>query len=359
MQDPAATSPGEVPFREQALNRSTQGSWSDYGEHRRHMMELVLDAAKATESATPSICILGAGNLNDLDLLKLLKRFPTITLIDLDRQAVVAGVARQLETIDAPDEREVFEQRIRIIAPVDLSVVAPLLRPNLHENLEGEQLTVHAQEVTRRLASFSSFLQGVGDSESETNLGATWYEELGPFDVVASTCMLSQLVRQMNDALGEKASRAALDHMTIQVHLELLAALTKPNGQMLLFTDLAGTSTGVPELATVGQVSELAVLAERFISEGRHFAYLAPAELVSLAKSGRVRRYVTSISASPYWLWKIGEGKVYLCYALLLGRSSILREAKLTSAEDRLAAKLNEFSVRTGVLVSDLGKLKK
>src|SRR5215472_17022197 len=82
------------PFaRRQALsNLQTQGAWERCLSHRRRVTNLVTAAAAR---ARGRLCVLGAGNCNDLDLRELQKSFNEIHLVDLDLEAVQFGTDRQ------------------------------------------------------------------------------------------------------------------------------------------------------------------------------------------------------------------------------------------------------------------------
>jgi len=105
-----------VPAKQEQNNRKTSGQWSIYGEHRNNVTATLLQALRRAESSAIasaadeelSACLLGAGNLNDVDLQHLLldssapassiprRAFRSLSLVDLDTAAMSSGVARQV-----------------------------------------------------------------------------------------------------------------------------------------------------------------------------------------------------------------------------------------------------------------------
>jgi hypothetical protein len=81
------------PGMQARCNRDTRDFWHAYTSHRRRVSSFVRDRAPSAGSVT--LCVLGAGNCNDLDLPELCARFAQVTLVDIDRDAVDAGIERQ------------------------------------------------------------------------------------------------------------------------------------------------------------------------------------------------------------------------------------------------------------------------
>src|SRR5687768_13376737 len=75
-------------------NRETQNAWDDFSSHRRRATDLLV--AAATGRSRPTLCLLGAGNCNDLELPQLLKIYSEIHLVDADDHALAAGIERQI-----------------------------------------------------------------------------------------------------------------------------------------------------------------------------------------------------------------------------------------------------------------------
>ena len=63
-----------------------------YAAHRAQVTRLLLEAGG---DSPERLCLLGAGNLNDLDLTALLGRYREVVLVDLDGDAIRRGLNRQ------------------------------------------------------------------------------------------------------------------------------------------------------------------------------------------------------------------------------------------------------------------------
>lgn len=80
--------------RQVALNRSSRWLWVGYQQHRERATSLLLNAMSAYEPR-PRIALLGAGNLNDVDLKAVLAAEPDLHLYDVDSWAMRFGLQRQ------------------------------------------------------------------------------------------------------------------------------------------------------------------------------------------------------------------------------------------------------------------------
>src|SRR5262245_22192578 len=79
-------------LRQVALNASSRGLWEAFAEHRRCLTGVLARAATAERS---HLCVLGAGNTNDLYLPALLAAHREVHLVDLDSEAIARGADRQ------------------------------------------------------------------------------------------------------------------------------------------------------------------------------------------------------------------------------------------------------------------------
>ena len=72
-------------------NRQSRDAWDRYAPHRARITALTM------ESLAPGdrLCVLGAGNVNDLDLAEVLRVAAQVDLADIDGAAMSAGVRRQ------------------------------------------------------------------------------------------------------------------------------------------------------------------------------------------------------------------------------------------------------------------------
>jgi hypothetical protein len=69
--------------------------WSIYAEHRNEVHAAIAAAASPADS---SIALVGIGNALDTDLAAIRSRFGTVALVDIDRDAVMQGLAGQRQS---------------------------------------------------------------------------------------------------------------------------------------------------------------------------------------------------------------------------------------------------------------------
>ena len=211
------TPPGEncgLAARQLRLNRETLDNWGLYRSHREAVADLICRPPQPTSAR---LCILGAGNCNDLDLARFTSRFAQVHLVDLDRQAMASGVQRQ-----SPP------------APGGISLHGGIDLTGILKNLDtwerfrpGRESIAHCIREARAFAGLPS---------------------PGRFQVVASICLLSQLIDTVVSVTGPKAVPLELVGALQQRHLRLLAELLLPGGAGHLVTDFA-LERGGPRLA--------------------------------------------------------------------------------------------------------------
>lgn len=175
-------------------NRSTASRFDVVRAHRARVTDLVGQIARSLPNAS-RLCVLGAGNVNDLDLSRVLTDCAELHLVDIDGEAMERGVQRQ--------------------------------------GMAGEaRIVIHGQQDLRR----------------------PWSHGLG-FDIVLSAGMLSQLVDQarLTCSGGLVEVLDARDQ-----HLAALVNLTRDAGKAILVTDVVSSMT-VPGLedATAAELAEL------------------------------------------------------------------------------------------------------
>src|SRR5262249_3473429 len=78
--------------RQITFNAESRGQWDAFASHRQKVSGLL---AASVDPRRSRLCILGAGNCNDLDLPELLKAHRELHLVDLDAEALVRGATRQ------------------------------------------------------------------------------------------------------------------------------------------------------------------------------------------------------------------------------------------------------------------------
>src|SRR5204863_1188594 len=74
-------------------NRSTRDHWVHFAPHRAEIQKLIVPDLHAP--GTGRLCVLGAGNCNDIDLKALAEAFAEVHLVDIDAPALEAAVRRQ------------------------------------------------------------------------------------------------------------------------------------------------------------------------------------------------------------------------------------------------------------------------
>jgi hypothetical protein len=228
---------------QQTFNRRTEGCWNEFTSHRGRMSRLIRESVQASKKAqvARTLCVMGAGNCNDLDLQELSETFDSIALLDIDTDAVSAGMFRQGITRSA---------KIAVIE-ADLLGTMP---------------------------------------------------ELSPYDVVLSSCVLSQLI---GEAVRQSASPEALLAVRRKHCLDALR-LTSLEGAFLLVTDFVAEAT-VPELMGVADY-RLAELVQRLAQQGNFFHCLNPFAVEAfLTRDPAFRDNGQLRGRRQFWRWNMGE----------------------------------------------------
>jgi len=270
---------------QQALNRASAGAWGVFQPHRAQVTALL-----AADEPGGGLCVLGAGNCNDLDLPTLLARHGRAVLVDLDLAAMEAGVARQGLARD------------------------PRLR-------------LHALDVTAVGRRLQAWAAGEPVTDEDLRAGATQPARAIPpvlgerFAVVGSTCLLSQIIDAAASALGETHPRFPDVLRSLRSgHLRLLAALTRPAGEAVLITDLLSSDT-CPEIDTAPP-AELPRVLVAAIARRNFFSGLNPAVVLDATeRDPELRPVLRQAELRPPWLWDLGPRR-YAVYAIRLSLGS-------------------------------------
>jgi hypothetical protein len=243
-------------------------------------MELLLGAANG------DLAVLGAGNGSDLELPALAARFASVHLVDIDGEA--------LERCRGGASGSVRETLV-LHAGVDLSGFGDRIDEWGDAFPAGGELGAAAQPAIGRI------LRALGR----------------PFDVVASTCALSQLVVPYHRAWILPTSDWENLHAAVAaVHLATLVGATKPGGTGILIFDVL-SSRAVPELREVGGAEDAAAFAERYEASGGR---LDPSPAGLLARLAGMGRLVQQPRLVGPWPWNIGA-ETQLCYAIVFTRA--------------------------------------
>lgn len=263
--------PGPLAAGQIQRNLESRGRWDLFAPHRR---EVTAQLTCGQDAATGRLCVLGAGNCNDLDLAALLAAFREVHLVDLDGNALAAG-ATQVE-----GRPELF-----LHGGADVAGVLPLL-----EQLSPQTPADDPQidECLRQAAAFE------GPSLPS------------PFESVASVCLLSQLIESVAKTLGESHPRFWDLCQAIRLrHLRLLADLAAPGGWGALITDFVSSVT-VPDLATIPPPALPARL-RQLVAERNFFHGLNPFVLEEMFRTHpALAPEVCQVSLAAPWRWDFG-----------------------------------------------------
>lgn len=264
-------------------NDQSRGRWERYGPHRDRVTRLLVEAAPANGR----LCVLGAGNSNDLDLQTLLQAYSQVHLVDLDADALQAGLAAQsCEDTD----------RIRLYGNVDLTFIADRLALGTPERPPSDaELDVCVQTMA---------------AHPPLDLPS-------PFDTVASVCLLTQLINCVGMSLGERHPRFVEMIMRLRAqHLGLLLELLRPGGTAVLVLDFVSSKT-CPELPQVPE-PQLFDKAVELISRQNFFTGVNPFICGQLFQSDpTLAPAVDRVQMTAPWLWDFGP-RVYLVCAILV-----------------------------------------
>ncbi|AGA28772.1 hypothetical protein [Singulisphaera acidiphila] len=272
------------PSKERHLefNAGSRGQWDGFAGHRERVTQLLAAGGRPGESR---LCVLGAGNCNDLDLPTLLKAHGNVYLVDLDHDALAQGAERQ----------------------------GVAVHPALHR-LGGIDLTGMIDDLANWSATTSIGLRElVSLVEEPTRLVVPNLP--GPFDLVASTCLLSPLVGNAFHSVGESHPQFMAIVQSIRAgHLRLLSRLTAPGGTALLITDIVSSET-LPALPTVAD-SALPDLMNAIVRERNYFHGVNPDVLWAAFEEDPVlRALVTERESLAPWRWKL-HARLYLVWAI-------------------------------------------
>jgi hypothetical protein len=264
--------------------RAAADDWDLYAAHRARFTDLLM-----TSATGGSLCLLGAGHCNDVDLDKLATQYAAIHLVDIDRPAVLAAVSRQKPAVQA---------LLHVHAPLDLS---------------GFQ---HRLKRWKRRAPTAIDLASASSAAIASVAGLP-----GPFSVVASACVLTQMSFSARDALGD--ANRVLGHLRISLvrtHLAMLIGLTARGGTALLVSDLT-SSTSFP-LGDLRPGQDLFDIMGDIIEKKAFYQAANPNLIEQVVQSDPVLHSMAGESEllEP-WLWTGAFDRTYFVYALRYRRA--------------------------------------
>jgi hypothetical protein len=272
---------------EQKGNRQARDLWERFRDHRQRVTAEILALAPGRNDARGGrLCLLGAGNANDLDLEALAASFDEVHLVDIDPSSLSRATGRQSPAVRA---------KLRSHAPVDLSGLYHQIERTTQLPPPDEMVTAGTAEVMRQLPS--------------------------EFDVVASCCVLSQ----MSWALGHLASPdetlvPMLEQTLLRIHLRTILRLIRPEGAALLVSDLT-SSLFYPPLDDLAPSVDLRGLTQQLAAA--HVAYTVCNPVLVrqiLRRDDELAATCELPSLGEPWLWTGPKELTYLVYPFVLRR---------------------------------------
>lgn len=272
--------------REQrSVNQSSLGQRAAFASHRAKVTDLVCASARAESGR---VCVLGAGNCNDLDLNRLLRHYAEVHLVDLDHEAVSGAIARL-----GNSERA----RVKGHAPLDISGSLGRLDRWRAFQVTPEELMAFPSEVARTVMAALP----------------------GPFDVVVSACVLTQLQLSVLRALTPQHRLfEAARQLTNLAHFRVMQQLMGPNGRGLFVTDVSSDEIcDLEPFARLEHSTDRVFRLEALAHMGKLFYAVEPG-LIELTFR-QDPELVARVGLEPIadaWLWRNGPSRTLLTYAL-------------------------------------------
>lgn len=260
--------------------------WELYRAHRTQLTRALLESAPRSNAR---LCLLGAGKCNDVDLPALAEKFSEIHLVDIEPSALASAVARQ---------EPALRRQLRPHT-VDLSL--------LTAKRAGKWLRKAPTPADVRASAALSLSEVLGRLR-------------GPFDVVASVCVLTQLAFAVRAQFGERHPALALVRSaTMLHHLSTLLGLTAPGGVALFTSDL--TSSNQYPLATLPEGADLHAVGREIVKAGAGYLAASP-ELIlrMLREDPALEASVERTETLAPWLWTGPLARTYFVYALRIQR---------------------------------------
>jgi hypothetical protein len=272
-------------------NRDTANNRDSFASHRAQVTGLIAQAAAPDAAPGGRCALLGAGNGNDVDLPALLARFAEVHLVDLDRAAISAARDRLPAELGA---------RVFVHGPIDLG-------GGLHRLSGWRKRAVTPAEL--------GALPGLAAAEAVTALPDR-------FDVVASCCLLSQIVHTCAEVLGPRhAQLEAVACALVVAHVRTLVQLVRPGGTGILITDTVSSET-YPLEELWGAGPPLALL-DQLEAAQNQLSGTGPVFLRRLLRTDPiVAPLVEGVRLAEPWLWRINPSLTLLAYALTFSRSA-------------------------------------
>ena len=229
-------------------NRQSRDAWARYGPHRARVTGLVTDLLPPAGR----LCVLGAGNLNDLDLPEVLGRAGGVELVDIDTDAMDGALRRH----------------------------------GLHGD---DRLRLHRCDLSGLLGEASP---------------------AGAFDVVLSAGVLTQMLQSVVDAGLDPDTTVTVTLRVRDRHLADMTRLTRPGGHAVLVTDTVPTSTA-PHLRDL-EPDQLEPAMAALVAGGNFFTGTNPYRIVAVLEEAGA----ADVALHDPWLWAVTPDRDHLTYAI-------------------------------------------
>jgi len=264
--------------------------WSAAAVHRNKIGNLLCSLSRGTDSR---LCVWGAGRTTDLDLMQLVKHFSVIDLVDLDPNVTHAALLQRG-----------FQghSNVKAVGGFDVTGLGALWETFTNSPHERE-------------------LQAIIESCHSIRLG------LEKYDVVASTCLVSQLIKQ---AIHRIECSGASPHISQELiakvtkaireqHLDLITEHTIGGGSAVLISDFT-SAEALP--AILESDADLQQLFLTDVVQGNHFPGLNPRLLSESLRVPRIAEKIEQVQLTAPWVWDSLESQ-YLCMAYRLKKSIV------------------------------------
>jgi hypothetical protein len=228
-----------------------------------------------TKADPVNACFFTDGSCNILDLRKLISLFDHISLVGLDGHALEKGIAIQ---------GLAGNEKIRLITGFDVTGV-PFVTSDSGE--EGRLAKSDLSHLIRHAEQ------------------ATWDELPHQFELVASICLLSQLIQQVIDNIGDDHQQFVPLIQAIRLrHIQLMLDHLRAGGIGLLFFDFVSSDTlpALPELSDEPLQRTLSAA----IDNNNFFHGLNPQVILHLFETD-FQDQISTVQFSKPWVWKTSE----------------------------------------------------
>ena len=268
--------------KQRERNSSTAQHWDLYEGHRRHVMSLLQNAKM---SGKGRLCILGAGNCNDIDLSLLSRWYTELHLVDWDAFSMREGIKKQ----------QISPESVMLHSGIELTGVARYIE-------RWKQMVPSNPEIDQVITLLSE--------PYDIKIGTS-------FDVVLSGSLLTQLIELPVALLGPLHPRTVEVALKIRAaHFRLMASLVTPGGTGLLVTELISSDTC--EALDYYPKNRLPELYARLIKERNFFPGTNPHALIpALRADPLIAPRIEDVRLTDPWRWRIGPTRSFLSYGVV------------------------------------------